>query len=116
MQTIRAGLARTTRHMRRVSAERLPVVLAIALSLLAACADPAVRQKDLDAWVGMPVAALDTQSLFATIPMIRTHAENGDEIRNYASGRGFSSCAGSQGKLATGTYVSADAFANQRDP
>ena len=31
----------------------------------------AVRQPDLDVWVGMPVEALDTHSLFITFPMYK---------------------------------------------
>jgi len=93
--------------------KHLPVTLAVGLSLLAsACADPVVRQQDLDVWVGMPVAALDTQTLFRTLSMIRTITDSGIEIRNYASGRGFASCAGSASAIAVGSYVSADAFAN----
>ena len=30
-----------------------------------------VRQQDLDAWVGMPVEALDTHSFFITVPMYK---------------------------------------------
>jgi hypothetical protein len=108
----------TTRGRRASAAgfqrlRHLVVNAAIGASLLvAACAGPTVRQQDLDAWVGMPVEALDTQALFVTIPMIRTEAEGGVEIRNYASGRGFPSCAGSAGTAARGSYVSAEAFAN----
>jgi hypothetical protein len=92
---------------------RLRGVLAIGVSLLAsACADPAVRTRDLDVWIGMPVEALDTQPLFVGMRMVRTYAEDGVEIRNYASRRDFPSCAGSPGALATGSYVSPDAFSN----
>ena len=80
--------------------------------MMSGCADPVVRQQDLDVWVGMPVAALDTQPLFVKIQMVRTTTDNGVEIRNYASGRGFASCAGIGSAIAVGSYVSADAFAN----
>jgi hypothetical protein len=93
--------------------KHLPVTFALGLFLLASgCADPVVRQQDLGVWVGMPVAALDKQPLFVTLPMIRTTTDGGIEIRNYASGRGFASCAGSGNAIAVGTYVSAEAFAN----
>ena len=42
-----------------------------------------VRQSDLDAWVGMPVEALDTHSFFLTLPMKRSFSASGIEIRNY---------------------------------
>ncbi len=42
-----------------------------------------VRQSDLDVWVGVPVKALDTHSLFLTMRLERSFTEDGDEIRNY---------------------------------
>lgn len=51
-----------------------------------------VRQSDLDAWVGVPVVALDTQSLFITIPMIRTVTDTGIEIRDYVNKHNVSGC------------------------
>ena len=93
--------------------KRLRVSLVIGGSLLAsACADPAVRPRDLDVWIGMPVEALDSQPLFSGIAMVRTVADDGVEIRNYASRRDFASCAGSASAIATGSYVSPDAFSN----
>ena len=93
--------------------KHLSATIALGLSLLASgCADPLVRQQDLDVWVGMPVAALDKQPLFVTFPMVRTITDSGIEMRNYASGRGFASCAGSGNAIAVGSYVSADAFSN----
>ena len=62
--------------------------------LLSACAGMRVRQQDLNAWVGVSVEALDTHSLFLTVPMVRTKTESGIEIRNYANGRNFASCSG----------------------
>jgi hypothetical protein len=93
--------------------KHLPITVAIGLSLLASgCAEPTVRTQDLDIWAGLPVAALDTQPLFARTAMIRTLADDGIELRNYASGRGFASCAGSESAVAAGAYVSAEAFSN----
>jgi len=45
-----------------------------------------VRQQDLDAWVGVPVEALDTHPIFNTVPMDRTITDSGIEIRNYRNG------------------------------
>jgi len=84
--------------------------LFILATTLVACAT--VRQKDLDAWVGMPVEALDTHSLFLTVPMLRTKTESGIEIRNYANGRNFGSCSGFGSANARGSYVNANAFSN----
>jgi hypothetical protein len=60
--------------------------------ILAACAS--VRQDDLQAWVGVPVAALETHPVFVSMPVIRTRASDGTEIWNYVNGRGVTSCAG----------------------
>jgi len=93
--------------------KHLPAIFAAGLTVLTCgCADPVIRQQDLDVWVGMPVAALDTQPLFVTIQMVRTTTDSGVEIRNYASERGFASCAGTGSAIAVGSSVSADAFAN----
>lgn len=54
-----------------------------------------VRQQDLDAWVGKPVEALDTHSLFLTLPMVKTVTDSGIEIRDYVNKRAISQCAGS---------------------
>jgi len=69
-----------------------------------------VRQQDLDSWVGMPVEALDTHSLFLTVPMFRTRTESGIEIRNYANGRDVTQCFGNAGANTFGNYVTANAF------
>lgn len=64
-------------------------LLAVMLLLLPGCT---VRQQDLDAWRGVPVLALDTHSLFLTVPMVRTVTQNGIEIRNYVNKIGVSQC------------------------
>lgn len=88
------------------------IVAALSLSMVSAiltgCAT--VRQQDLDAWVGMPVEALDTHSLFLTVPMVRTKTESGIEIRNYANGRNFGTCSGSGSANAAGSWVNANVF------
>lgn len=82
----------------------------IIAATLVACAT--VRQQDLDAWVGMPVEALDTHSLFLTVPMLRTKTESGIEIRNYANGRNFGTCSGFGSANAAGSWVNANAFSS----
>jgi hypothetical protein len=44
-----------------------------------------VRQEDLDSWVGAPVSALDTHPVFVSMPVVRTVAADGTEIRNYTN-------------------------------
>lgn len=51
-----------------------------------------VRPEDMNAWVGMPVEALDTHSLFNTIPMRKTYTASGIEVRNYANGGIVDNC------------------------
>ena len=89
-----------------------PLIALSAALTLSACAGLLVRQQDLDAWVGVPVEALDTHSLFLTVPMIRTRTDSGIEIRNYANGRNMSSCAGSGNANATASWVQASAFSS----
>jgi hypothetical protein len=62
----------------------------ISAFLLTGCAT--VRQADLDSWVGAPVAALDTHPIFLTVPVVRTIASDGTEMRNYMNGRNTLSC------------------------
>ena len=68
--------------------------IAIMVVLLAGCAT--VHQSDLDAWVGVPVIALDTHSFMLTLPMVKTVTDSGVEIRVYSNKRGVSSCGGSR--------------------
>lgn len=83
--------------------------LIVVTLLLSACGSM-VRQQDLNAWVGMPVEALDTHSFFLTVPMVRTRTDSGIEIRNYANGRNFSGCSGYGSANAVGSWVNANAF------
>lgn len=56
------------------------VALTISLFILSGClaaVGGGVRQADLDAWVGVPVKALDTHSLFLTMRLERTLTEDG---------------------------------------
>lgn len=81
-----------------------------AIATLTACAGLAVRQQDLDAWVDVPVEALDTHSVFLTMPMYRTVTPSGIEIRNYANGQEVSSCFTNAGGTRGGRSVNASAF------
>lgn len=63
--------------------------LGISLAVIS-CAT--VRKQDLDAWVGVPVEALDTHSFFITVPVYRSITSSGIEIRNYANGKDIASC------------------------
>ena len=84
-----------------------PFVFAIALTLVGCTL---VRQQDLDAWVGVPVEALDTHSIFITIPMYRTFTTSGIEIRNYVNSRNVAQCFGTGGGNISGNFVSANTF------
>ena len=55
--------------------------------LLSGClgAGVKVNQSDLNAWVGVPVKALDTHSVFLTMRLERSFTEDGLEIRNYVN-------------------------------
>jgi len=44
-----------------------------------------VRQADLDAWVGLPVAALDTHPIFGKMTLQRYPAPDGSEVRDYVN-------------------------------
>ena len=71
-----------------------------------------VRQQDLDAWVGMPVEALQTHSFFITVPVYKTRTDSGLEIWNYANGKDVASCFGNAYASTYGSseYVSANSF------
>lgn len=68
----------------------------VVTAVLAACAAvPSVRQADLDSWKGMPVEALDTHSIFATMRMTTRTTSSGVEVRNYANEQKGTYCSGS---------------------
>lgn len=82
------------------------MITAALVVLVAGCAT--VRQQDLDAWVGVPVEALDTHSFFITVPMNRSITSTGIEVRNYSNGKSVSNCftnasAGKYGNKASGS-------------
>jgi hypothetical protein len=70
----------------------LTATICLTIAVLVGVTGCVVRQQDLDSWVGMPVEALDTHSLFITVPMFKTFSASGIEIRNYANGADHSSC------------------------
>ena len=84
----------------------------VLVSLVAACTTtvPTVRQQDLDAWVGVPVEALDTHPFFMKAPMFRTRTNSGTEIRNYAYGYSFGKCFRNAGASHVGDFVNQNAF------
>jgi hypothetical protein len=63
------------------------------LLAVAAC----VRPEDTEAWVGQPVAALQTHPVFVTMPLVRTRAADGSEIWNFVNGTSVTTCERSVG-------------------
>ncbi len=90
-----------------MKALKFTFAFAVALAVTA-CAT--VRKHDLDAWIGIPVEALDTHSLFITVPMYRSVTSSGIEVRNYANGRDIAQCFSNASGSRTGKYVNANAF------
>lgn len=86
------------------------ILIGLILATMTGCAGMLVRQQDLDAWVGVPVEALDTHSLFATMPMSRTISPSGIEVRNYANGRQVANCTGFGNANRFGRTVNATTF------
>lgn len=79
-------------------------------ALLTGCASrPEVRAEDLQAWVGVPVAMLDKHPLFSVLPVTKTVAADGTEIRNYVNGQAVGGCSSSgTGIAVTRTVASAN--------
>ncbi len=82
-------------------------ICAVPLALvIAGCAS--VHQEDLDAWAGHPVSDLDKHPIFLTLPVVRTTATDGTEIRDYVNGRNVSQCSGGgtvfAGQVSMATY------------
>ncbi|HEV2173473.1 MAG TPA: hypothetical protein VGR71_07895 [Nitrospira sp.] len=89
---------------------RRAIFASVLVTDLVACGSLSVRQQDLDAWVGVPVAALDTHSVFITIPMYRTVTASGIEIRDYVNGADIASCFTNAGANRVGSFVNSNAF------
>ena len=90
-----------------MNVKKVTLLITLALTVVA-CAT--VRKQDLDAWVGIPVEALDTHSFFITVPMYRSVTLGGIEIRNYANGADVAQCFSNASGSSTGKYVNANAF------
>ena len=98
---------------RRRDNHMLKLTMAMVLvSLVAACTTTVrtVRQQDLDAWVGVPLEALDAHRFFMKVPMFRTITDNGTEIRNYAYGYSFGNCFRNAGASHVGDFVNEHVF------
>ena len=63
-----------------------------------------VHQEDLDAWAGRPVSDLEKHPILMTLPVVRTTATDGTEIRDYVNGKTISQC--SSGGTVFAGYVS----------
>lgn len=68
--------------------------LIVVLLVLSLTGCMSVRQEDVDAWAGRPVADLDVHPVFLTMKMVRTVAPDGTEIRNYINSKDVVSCGG----------------------
>lgn len=88
-------------------APKFVIALAVAL-IVTGCAT--VRKQDLDAWVGIPVEALDTHTFFITVPMYRSVTSSGIEVRNYANGADIAQCFSNASGSSTSKHVNANAF------
>lgn len=82
----------------------------LSVLILISCAT--VRQEDLNAWKGVPVSALDTHSIFLTMPMVKTFSENGTEIRNYINGKTIANCHATGGGSNQATGYAAGSYVN----
>ena len=85
-------------------------MLVTTIITITSCSLMGVRQQDLDAWVGMPVEALETHSFFLTVPVYKTRTESGMEIWNYANGREVASCFGNGFSGGYNGYVNVNSF------
>lgn len=89
-----------------------PFFVVVIVLMLAGCNGVLVRQQDLDAWVNVPVEALDTHSIFMTIPVYKYVTGSGIEVRNYANGQDIQSCVTNAGGYSNSGYVNASVFSN----
>jgi hypothetical protein len=62
---------------------KVALLAGASLMLLASgCAMRSVHPEDQAAWVGVPVSALDAHPVFMTLPVVKSVAADGTEIRN----------------------------------
>ena len=72
---------------------RSTIAVLLGIAWLAGCASPpAAHHEEVDVWAGAPVAALDAQPFFNTLPMVRTNTAAGIEIRDYVDKRYVAGC------------------------
>src|SRR5271170_6986939 len=72
----------------------LAIAATTAMLCLALSGCATVHQEDLDSWKGVPVAELEKHPFLMTLPVVRTVATDGTEIRRYVNGRNIASCSG----------------------
>tara|TARA_Y100000031_G_C7972358_1_gene270957 strand:+ start:56 stop:481 length:426 start_codon:yes stop_codon:yes gene_type:complete len=84
-------------------------ILLLLFLLIISCAPILVRQKDLNAWVGVPVEALDLHSFWITIPMVKTKTDEGVEIRMYVNKNNVTNCFGA-GRVNVSGYLNSSDF------
>jgi hypothetical protein len=86
------------------------VAAIVMMTLVSSCT---VRTEDQEAWVGAPVINLDKHPIFLTLPVVKTRASDGTEIRNYVNGRNIGACSGN-GTVFAGTidFASYSAFSS----
>jgi hypothetical protein len=91
---------------------RFNYLFLILIFIIVGCAPyRTVRQQDLNAWVGVPVEALDLHSFFITLPIVKTKTDSGIEVRLYPNKRNIGVCFGSAGiSAATLNYATFNSF------
>ncbi len=67
-------------------------IIGVSLIMSGCVANKTVRPQDVESWKGVPVIALDTHSIFSTMPMVRTKVSSGIEMRNYVNSKQYSQC------------------------
>jgi hypothetical protein len=81
-------------------------VLVAAMAILPLVACLSVHLEDLNAWTGAPVSALDKHPIFLTLPVVKTMAADGTEIRNYVNGRNVTCTGSASGVVSLAVYSS----------
>lgn len=92
------GVAVVSKQQKIKRCVTIKLALLSLMVFLSGCAKPImVRPQDLKSWEGVPVSALDTHSLFLTIPMKRTLTKDKVEIRIYSNKKNIGHCSKSGG-------------------
>lgn len=74
---------------------RLFCFFLMTIAIISCSPTPTVRPEDLKAWTGVAVEELDKHPFFVTVPLVKTIAPDGTEIRNYVNGRNIAACTNS---------------------